>query len=263
MRSIANKGFALSERRMDMPFTHLIESTTALLVALPTAVAVWQMARGRRTTSNTNLGLSPLTEVDQLLQDMQKTIKNMHALYDKADHSSGWRNLLDGTNRQLANMSESIEKSMEQIERLADTRVVGQAEHPTLERIEAISIHAAFGMQDEDFKLRAHLYLSMGQNFDASGHYYTLAIAGNQGFQKLTFASGTSRTDMVSAFNQFQHKTGVGATASDEALIRLSSRSKGKNQFVAARRVSGVVDNLILNRKKRRGSNRKIEFGRG
>ncbi len=107
----------------------------------------------------------------------------------------------------------------------------------------------------------ATIYMSMGTSFDASGTAYTVEISGTKGTQQLTFASGTSMGDMVSAVNQFKDVTGVSA-ASSGTLMQLNSSDFGTDAFVSAKNLSGNRANLIKDENNANGDNNKKDLGR-
>ncbi len=111
----------------------------------------------------------------------------------------------------------------------------------------------------------ASIFLSLngGTTFDTSGQAYTMEIAGTRGTQQLTFASDTAVADIVSAVNQFKESTGVSATASAaDTNVRMSSTSYGSDSFVSAKKLSGNVDDLILDEGMANAANERKDIGR-
>lgn len=106
------------------------------------------------------------------------------------------------------------------------------------------------------------IFLSTGANLNGNGQSYTLELTGNNGTQQLTFASGTSQANVISAINKFKDVTGVSASqATNAARVELSSTGYGSKQFVSAKRVDGARDNIILDSAGANGSNEKRDTG--
>ncbi len=88
---------------------------------------------------------------------------------------------------------------------------------------------------------QAGLFLAIGGALNLNGgtnSAFTIEITGSLGSRELSFASGTSADNMVSAINTFTAVTGVTATASGTTGIRLESQSYGSNAFVSTRIVN-------------------------
>lgn len=79
--------------------------------------------------------------------------------------------------------------------------------------------------------------INLGGSGEADGadSQFVIEIAGAQGARELSFASGTSVSDMVSAINSFTNVTGVIASVSGTSGIRLVSTEQGKDHFVSLR----------------------------
>lgn len=90
---------------------------------------------------------------------------------------------------------------------------------------------------------KAGLFLSAGGSSldfggDASG-IFTIEISGSKGSRELSFASGTTLSDVAKAINSFTNVTGVVASAaSGETGIRVLSSDFGSDEFVSVRTVS-------------------------
>ncbi len=67
----------------------------------------------------------------------------------------------------------------------------------------------------------------------------TIQVTGNQGSQQLSFATGTTDAQLVTAINTVKAQTGVSASASGAAL-RLDSGGFGSNAFVSVSTIAGV-----------------------
>lgn len=67
----------------------------------------------------------------------------------------------------------------------------------------------------------------------------TLEIAGKQGTEVLSFASGTAIANVAAAINQSSQLTGVTATVSGAAL-RINSTAYGSDQFVSVKALEGT-----------------------
>ncbi len=72
-----------------------------------------------------------------------------------------------------------------------------------------------------------------------SGGNVTIEIAGNNGTEQLSFASGTTVSAIQTAINAVTAATGVSATVSGSNLA-ITSTGFGKSQFVSVRAVSGT-----------------------
>lgn len=66
----------------------------------------------------------------------------------------------------------------------------------------------------------------------------TIELAGNDGTQQLTFASGTTLTAVASAISSIRASTGVSATVSGGNVV-LNSTGFGSSRFVSVRAISG------------------------
>ncbi|MGE3109430.1 MAG: flagellin [Phycisphaerales bacterium] len=89
---------------------------------------------------------------------------------------------------------------------------------------------------------QAGLFLSTGGNIDlggAVGSTFTIEISGALGSRELSFASGTTLSDIAEAINSFTNVTGLTATASGTGL-RLDSESYGSNAFASVKVISSA-----------------------
>ena len=68
---------------------------------------------------------------------------------------------------------------------------------------------------------------------DGADDQFIIEIAGAKGSRELSFASGTSLTNIAAAVNSFTDVTGVKATVSNTTGIRLESTTQGSDQFVS------------------------------
>ncbi|MDX2115937.1 MAG: flagellin [Planctomycetota bacterium] len=96
----------------------------------------------------------------------------------------------------------------------------------------------------------AGFYLSFGDDridLTNADSRFVLEITGNRGTRELSFASGTSVSDIVSAINSFTDVTGIEATLSGSGAtssgIVLASVDFGENEFVSVR----VIDDGGIN----------------
>jgi flagellin len=80
-------------------------------------------------------------------------------------------------------------------------------------------------------------------NLGGTGSAFTIEITGALGSRELSFASGTTVSQIVTAINTFTDVTGVEATASGTGL-RLDSSKFGSNHFVSVKVVNdgGIQD---------------------
>jgi flagellin len=89
------------------------------------------------------------------------------------------------------------------------------------------------------------LYLSTGTslNLAGSGQQFTFEISGRLGSRELSFASSTSRADIVAAVNTFKDVTGVSAsvfTSGTSNGISLRSTDYGSDAFVSVQVVNAA-----------------------
>jgi len=75
-------------------------------------------------------------------------------------------------------------------------------------------------------------------SLDGNGQSLTIEVAGTNGVQQFSFASGTSNADIATAINGFKDVTGVSATANTND-IQFDSTSFGSSQFVSVSKISG------------------------
>ena len=68
---------------------------------------------------------------------------------------------------------------------------------------------------------------------DGADDQFVIEIAGARGSRELSFASGTSLTNIAAAINSFTDVTGVKASVSNTTGIRLESTTQGSDQFVS------------------------------
>ena len=73
----------------------------------------------------------------------------------------------------------------------------------------------------------------------AAADNITIEVAGNQGSEQLTFATGTSVGQMITAINAVKTATGVSASLST-ADLRIDSIDFGSDQFVSVKVISGT-----------------------
>lgn len=81
------------------------------------------------------------------------------------------------------------------------------------------------------------LYLSTGAtSLDLGGatSSFVIEISGSKGSRELTFASGTSLSDVAAAINSFTDVTGVQATASGTG-VKIASEEYGSSQFASVK----------------------------
>jgi flagellin len=76
-----------------------------------------------------------------------------------------------------------------------------------------------------------------------TGGTVTLEVAGNEGTQQLSFASGTTVTSIATAINGVKNATGLSAQVSGTDL-RVNSTQYGSAQFVSIKAISGTVTGL-------------------
>lgn len=98
---------------------------------------------------------------------------------------------------------------------------------------------------------QAGVFLSAGGsalNFGGSpSGIFTVEVAGSKGSRELSFASGTTLTQVAAAINSFTNVTGAQAAVSGTGL-KLSSQDFGSSEFVSVRTVStpgGIVGSGI------------------
>ncbi len=86
------------------------------------------------------------------------------------------------------------------------------------------------------------LNLGGATSSDGASNRFVIEVAGNKGSRELSFASGTSITDVVAAVNSFTDVTGVKAATSGTGFT-LKSAAFGADQFVSVK----VVDAGVIN----------------
>jgi flagellin len=90
------------------------------------------------------------------------------------------------------------------------------------------------------------LFLSTNGNLNLGGGgsgLFTIEVTGNQGSRELSFASGTTRQQMVDAINTYTSVTGVSAsvyTSGNTQGLRLRSTEFGSDQFTSVRVVNSA-----------------------
>ncbi len=110
---------------------------------------------------------------------------------------------------------------------------------------------------------RARVFLSTGRFLDGGGGSFSVQILGNRGTQQITIASGTAQENIIRAIQQFTERTGVHALqdAVDPSLIRLTSRRRGRRQWVAAKRLFGHPVNAFLDENRANHADGQLDFG--
>jgi flagellin len=91
---------------------------------------------------------------------------------------------------------------------------------------------------------RQYIQLSAGGAIENGGSgAVTFEIAGARGAQQFSFASGTSRADMVAAINAFSEALGVSASLSGAAnAVRIDSTGYGSDAYVRVREIANAND---------------------
>ncbi len=84
----------------------------------------------------------------------------------------------------------------------------------------------------------AAIFLSAGGSNTLSGTSLTIEVAGNDGIQQFTFASGSTGANIVSAVNAFTAVTGVSASTST-TYVTFNSTEYGDSQFVSVKKIDG------------------------
>jgi len=83
---------------------------------------------------------------------------------------------------------------------------------------------------------------------DGANSRFVVEIAGTKGSRELSFASGTSTSDIVAAINSFSDVTGVKAAASGTGGITVKSSGFGSDEFVSVRVVdAGSINTAFAN----------------
>ena len=93
------------------------------------------------------------------------------------------------------------------------------------------------------------VYLSTTANLDNSDNgSITFEIAGNQGVQQFTFASGTAQADIITAINSFSESLGVSASqaSGNTDRIAITSSGYGEQSFVDVSMLEGAANDLIF-----------------
>jgi len=198
-----------------------------------------------------------LLEVNEILVDLEETVESIRN-----------RGAYEPWNPDTAN--ERLDEIVQTVNTIIDDtmRLTGQVFDSANEKSAIggrLSLPAAmqFISQYSDGE-RARIFISTGAWLDTSGQAYTIEIHGNRGFQQLSFASGTTQSNIISAIQQYVSVTGVVAVQDrlDPALVRLTSRKKGRRQYVGAKRLDGNLDNILLDENRSNGSNRQYDFGK-
>lgn len=82
---------------------------------------------------------------------------------------------------------------------------------------------------------------TLGFNSDLPlGSAITIQIAGDQGTQQLSFSTGTTEAQLVTAINGIKASTGVSASTSGGTALRLDSTDFGSKAFVSLSTIAGV-----------------------
>lgn len=93
----------------------------------------------------------------------------------------------------------------------------------------------------------AATYLSTGATFENGGNgSITIEVTGNSGVQQFTFASGTSRANIVAAINTFSDALGVTADTSGAGRVVFNSNRFGSSQFSRVKILEGTSANLVF-----------------
>lgn len=83
------------------------------------------------------------------------------------------------------------------------------------------------------------VFLSTGATFGNGGSgEVTFEITGTKGVQQFTFASGTSRTNILAAINSFSDALGVSAVAHASGRVQINSTEYGSDSFVRVKELS-------------------------
>lgn len=110
---------------------------------------------------------------------------------------------------------------------------------------------------------RARIFMSTGTTFNGFGGSFGARFVGNRGAVEFFIASGTSQTDIISAFQRSASHTGVAALQDtvDPALIRLVSLRRGPRQFVGGTQTYGVKAKMFLDQNRMNHADAQIDFG--
>jgi flagellin len=111
------------------------------------------------------------------------------------------------------------------------------------------------------------LFLSTNTALNLAGNtaLFTIEVGGATGSRELSFASGTTRADIVAAINTYKDVTGVSAlvyTSGGFSTIKLNTTTFGSDQFVSVKVVNasgttgtvGLYDPLAANNSSRPGT---------
>ena len=83
------------------------------------------------------------------------------------------------------------------------------------------------------------VFLSTGTTFGNGGSgEVTFEITGTKGVQQFTFASGTSKTNILAAINSFSDAIGVSAVAHASGRVQINSTEYGSDSFVRVKELS-------------------------
>ncbi len=210
-------------------------------------------------SANSSTVHQALAEVDNLLFELQSTlhaqtttppaIQNHHTI-SQADH-------------EITEMVDSIHDLVDEVRQIAGpiTTTAENTQSQTRQAVgEVLDSILAFG----GTKRRARIFMSTGTGiFDTSGAAYSLKIRGNLGAEQLTFASGTTQAQIITTINQFKSNTGVSAKQDNKTsqLIELQSARRGGRFFVAARKLSGNIDDIFYDESRSHPANLQVDFG--
>ena len=209
-------------------------------------------------TTNTTAVYQTLAEVDQLLIELQSTLQSPPTPTAAAPHP----NAIAQADHEITEMVDSIHGLIDEVRDLAGpVDTVGEEESGERQTVSTVlgSI-AASGRA----RRRARIFMSTGTGyFDPQGAPYTFKFRGNLGSQELTFVSGTEQSQIIFAINSFLEKTGVYATKDNvtSGLVKLLSINRGGRFFVAARRLSGNLDDIFYDEDRSHPANLQVDFG--
>ncbi len=210
-------------------------------------------------TTNTSTVHQALAEVDNLLIELQSTLHSQTTPTTIPQNPD----TISHANNEITEMVDSIHGLVNEVRQLSGPTTVTTEGAPSPARQAVGNVLGsilAFG----GTRRRARIFMSTGPgNFDTNGSAYTIKIAGNIGTQQLTFASGTSQAQIVTAINQFVDRTGVYASKDNKTdyLVEFRSANRGGRFFVAARRLSGNLDDILYDESRSHPANLQVDFG--
>lgn len=214
-------------------------ATSVLVTGFAATVALSRIAHSIDSASN---GLSVSDSSSRYLNPPRNAskIKQIDSKHIEIQHTQQILNELvqlirnnsasTGAEREIAlKRARTIARSLQVFDRISNA--------PTRNNAEDLVLNMCAAPEDA-----AVTYLSTGYTYSGvGGGALTISIAGNQGAQQFTFASGTVQSNIINAINSFTKQTGVEASQSieNDRRIQMNSVDIGPDSLVHVGELNG------------------------